>query len=99
MVRLSYPKERLSRLQERWSRPNPGLESDCPAPLHASRERPSPIHAQKRKPNQFMAQEGEPDLTKTQSGAHSLAMTHGNIYMEGDFRLAMNHEGMHALEV
>ena len=34
MVRLSHPKERLSRLQERWSRPNPGLERDGPAPVH-----------------------------------------------------------------
>ena len=46
-----------------------------------------------------MAQKGEPDLTKTQSEAHSLAMTHGSIHMERDFRLAMTHEGMHALEV
>ena len=46
-----------------------------------------------------MAQEGEPDLSKTQSRAHSLAMTCGSMHMESDFRLAMTHEGMHALEV
>ena len=46
-----------------------------------------------------MAQEGEPELTKTQSRAHSLAMTHGSMHMERDFRLAITHEGMHALEV
>ena len=26
-------------------------------------------------------------------------MTHGNMQMERDFRVAMTHEGMHALEV
>ena len=46
-----------------------------------------------------MAQEGEPDLTKNQSRVHSLAMTHGGMRMERDFRLAMTVEGMHALEV
>ena len=99
MVRLSYLKERLSRLQQRWFRPNPGLGRDGPATVHAVRERPSPIHAQERKPNQFMAQEGERDLTKTKSGAHSLAITHGNMHMGRDFLRAMTHEGMHALEV
>ena len=46
-----------------------------------------------------MAQEGEAYLTKTQSRAHSLAMTHGSMHMGRDLRLAMTHEGMHALEV
>ena len=55
--------------------------------------------AEEEEPNQSMAQEGEPDLTKTQFRAHSLAMTHGCMHMERDLRLAMTHEGMHALEV
>ena len=55
--------------------------------------------AEEKSPNESMAQEGEPDLTKTQSQAHSLAMTHGSMHTERDFRLAMTHEGMHALEV
>ena len=102
VILLSYPKEI-------WSRLNTGLEKDGCAPVHALRERSSPIHAQEREPNQSMveerksnqsmAQEGEPDLTKTESRAHSLAMTHGSIHMGRDPRLAMTHEGMHALEV
>ena len=36
MVRLAYPKERESRLKERWSRPNPGFEKDGPASVHVS---------------------------------------------------------------
>ena len=55
--------------------------------------------AQEREPNQSIAQDGEPDLTKTRSRAHSLAMNHGCMHMERDFRLAMTHESMHALEV
>ena len=39
------------------------------------------------------------NLTETESRAHSLAMTYGSMHMERDFRLAMTHEGMHALEV
>ena len=55
--------------------------------------------AEEKKPNQSPSQEGEPDLTKTGSRAHSLAMTHWSMHMERDFRPAMTHEGMHALEV
>ena len=39
------------------------------------------------------------NLTKTPSRVHSLAMTQGSMHMERDFRLAMTHESMHALEV
>ena len=38
------------------------------------------------------------NLTKTQSRDRSVAMTHGSMHVEREFRLAMMHESIHALE-
>ena len=44
-MRLYLTHGEIGHPRERWSRPNPGLERDDPAPVHTVGERPSPIHA------------------------------------------------------
>ena len=89
MVTLSYPKERWSGLKERLSRPNPSLERDGHAAVHALRERPSPIHARGERTSLV---HGEGERTPLDTNAESM-------HMEREFRLAITNESMHALEV
>ena len=76
-----------SKPSERWSHPNP-----CPG------REPNQSMAQEGEPNQSMVQEGEPNQSMAQEGT-SPRPNPESMHMQGESRLAMTQESIHALVV
>ena len=79
-------------------RSSPASKRDGSAPIQALREMITPHRCPEREPNQSMAQEGEANQSMAQASTPPKPDPE-SMHMEGEFRLAMTRESIHALGV